>query len=87
MKITIAIDCTPAEARVFMGLPDVQPLQAEVMTEIQQRVMQTLAATDPQQLLKNWVPWEVPGAEMFQSLMRAASGAGSVSKNADPKSK
>ena len=87
MKITIEIDCTPAEARVLVGLPDVQPLQAEVMTEIQRRVMQALAATDPQQLFKNWVPWEVPGAELFQSLKRAASAAGSVSKNTDPKSK
>jgi hypothetical protein len=31
MKITIDIDCTPGEARAFLGLPDVAPLQAEVM--------------------------------------------------------
>src|SRR5262245_27750208 len=27
MKITINIDCTPAEAREMLGLPDLQPLQ------------------------------------------------------------
>ena len=83
MKITIEVDCTPAETRAFMGLPDVEPLQAEVMAEIQRRVMQALAMTDPQQLLKNWVPWGAQGLETFQSFMRAASGAGSASKDKD----
>ena len=74
MKITIEVDCTPAEARTFMGLPDVEPLQEEVMGEIQRRVMQALSLTDPQQLLKNWVPWSAQGMEAFQTFMRAASG-------------
>jgi hypothetical protein len=74
MKITIEVDCTPAEARTFMGLPDVEPLQAEVMAEIQRRAMQALAMTDPQQLLKNWVPWGAQGLETFQTFMRAATG-------------
>ena len=58
-----------------MGLPDVEPLQAEVMAEIQRRAMQALAMTDPQQLLKNWVPWGAQGLETFQNFMRAATGA------------
>jgi Family of unknown function (DUF6489) len=74
MKIRIELDCTPAEARASMGLPDVEPLQAEVMTEIQRRVMKALDMTDPQQLLKNWAPWGAQGIEAFQSFMRAASG-------------
>jgi hypothetical protein len=86
MKITIEVDCTPAEARAFMGLPDVEPLQAEVMGEIQRRAMQALAMTDPQQLLKNWVPWSAQGVEAFQSFMRAATGGGSRSDDA-PKPK
>jgi len=57
-----------------MGLPDVEPLQAEVMGEVQRRAMQALAMTDPQQLLKNWVPWSAQGMEAFQTFMRAAAG-------------
>ena len=87
MKITIEIDCSPAEARAFVGLPDVEPLQEEVMAEIQRRVMQALAVTDPQQLFKTWVPWEMPGMEMFQSMVRAAAGGGSVKPSVDPKSR
>jgi hypothetical protein len=86
MKITIEVDCTPAEARAFMGLPDVEPLQEEVMGEIQRRVMQALSMTDPQQLLKNWVPWSAQGMEAFQTFMRAATGSAtrSPSKDEDP---
>jgi len=58
-----------------MGLPDVEPLQAEVMAEIQRCAMQALAMTDPQQLLKNWVPWGAQGLETFQNFMRAATGS------------
>jgi hypothetical protein len=84
MKITIEVDCTPAEARAYMGLPDVEPLQAEVMGEIQRRAMQALAMTDPQQLLKNWVPWGAQGMEAFSNIMRAATGtAGSRSTTKD----
>ncbi len=83
MKITIEVDCTPAEARAFMGLPDVEPLQAEVMGEIQRRAMQALAMTDPQQLLKNWVPWGAQGLETFQNFMRAATSSRSSTKDDD----
>jgi hypothetical protein len=68
MKINIDIDCTPAEARAFMGLPDVAPLQAEVMAEMQQRMMKALAAMDPEALLKMWMP---SGAQSFEQMQRA----------------
>ena len=77
MKITIEVDCTPAEARTFMGLPDVEPLQDEVMGEIQRRVMQGLSMTDPQQLLRMWAPLGTQGFEALQGLVRAATGTGS----------
>src|SRR3546814_5754491 len=41
MKITVNVDCTPEEARRFLGLPDVQPLQEAVMRQMQERVMRS----------------------------------------------
>ena len=84
MKITIEVDCTPAEARAFMGLPDVEPLQEEVMGEIQRRVMNALSMTDPQQLLKNWVPWSQQGIETFNTFMRAATGGQRSARDDEP---
>ena len=37
MKITIDIDCTPQEARSFLGLPDVEPMQQALMKMVQEK--------------------------------------------------
>ena len=42
MKITVDVDCTPLEARQFMGLPDVEPMQKAAMAEIEKRMMAEL---------------------------------------------
>ena len=31
MKVTIEVDCTPVEARTFLGLPDVTPLNEHLV--------------------------------------------------------
>lgn len=61
MKINVDIDCTPEEARAFLGLPDVAPMQKAVMDEMQKRLMANLAAMEPEQLFKTWMSGGVPG--------------------------
>ena len=56
MKITIEADCTPEEARRFLGLPDVVPMQEAMMEKIQHRMANALDATTPEALLKLWLP-------------------------------
>ncbi len=78
MKISIDIDCTPEEARRFFGLPDVAPMQEAVMSEVQRRIMDNLAAMDAESLVKTWMPAGVQGWEQMQkafwSQMTGASG-------------
>ena len=38
MKVTVEIDCTPAEARQFFGLPNVEPMQAAMMTKLEKGI-------------------------------------------------
>ena len=38
MKVNIEMDMTPEEARAFMGLPDVAPMQKKMMDEMQARM-------------------------------------------------
>ena len=33
MKVTVEMDMTPQEARAFMGLPDVAPMQKNMLEE------------------------------------------------------
>ncbi|MBF0175450.1 MAG: hypothetical protein HQL63_01170 [Magnetococcales bacterium] len=47
MKINIQLDITPAEGRSFLGLPDVEPLQREVIEHMRGKVMASLDAFDP----------------------------------------
>ena len=54
MKVTIEVDCTPAEARQFFGLPDLQPLQAAVMGEMERRMMAEMNRFSADAMLKSW---------------------------------
>ncbi len=66
MKIHIDIDCTPEEARTFLGLPDVAPMQKAVVAEMQKQMLANLAAMDPEQLFKTWLPGGMQGWEQMQ---------------------
>jgi hypothetical protein len=68
MKVSIDIDCTPEEARIFFGLPDVQPMQDVMMKKIEERMVANLDAMAPEALLKNWLPAGVQGMEQLQTL-------------------
>ena len=56
MKVKIDIDCTPEEARAFFGLPDLGPLQREMMSQMQDRVVAAMASMDPEAVMKAWMP-------------------------------
>lgn len=66
MKLSIDIDCTPQEARAFLGLPDVEALQTEMMAEIQSQLRNHVAAMDPEALMKTWMPMGTKAFETFR---------------------
>ena len=53
MKMTIEIDCTPVEARSFMGLPDVTALNDKLVEEMQKRMESNINMLSPDELMKN----------------------------------
>ena len=54
MKIVVEIECTPEEARTFMGLPDVKPMQAAVMASLEQQAVRATESFSPESVLKLW---------------------------------
>jgi hypothetical protein len=76
MKITVEIDCTPQEARQLAGLPDIEPLQQEIMKQVKDRVMKAMSLSDPETLIKAWVPMTQTlgqqGIEAFQGIIKMA---------------
>ncbi|HJT06779.1 MAG TPA: DUF6489 family protein [Stellaceae bacterium] len=71
MKVTVNIDCTPEEARAFFGLPDVQPMQASLMKDLEDRLRKNIQAMDPETMLKTWLPATLKNIEQMQEMFLA----------------
>ena len=88
MKISIDIDCTPDEARRFLGLPDVAPVQQALMDEIQRRMVAGLETMEPDAHMKTWLPGMLEGGlqgmdqlqKMFWAQMNKAAGGAEPGK-------
>lgn len=74
MKVTIEVDCTPLEAREFMGLPDVQPMQAAMMDKLQEKMSASIDSFSPETIMQNWFDPRV--AERFQDMFANMAGLG-----------
>ena len=77
MKITINVDCTPEEARRYMGLPDVAPMQEAMLKEMQEQMMANLKAMQPAEMMQTWMPTSVESwldlQKQFWSQMMSVS--------------
>ena len=72
MKIKIDAECSPQEARAFLGLPDVRPLQERFMAEAEGRMKRAFDALDGEALLKMWMPSGAAAVEKMQQAFWAA---------------
>jgi hypothetical protein len=66
MKIKLDIECTAEEARRFLGLPDVQPMQEALLKQVQERISANINAMDAKAMIDAWLPAAVRGFEQFQ---------------------
>jgi hypothetical protein len=81
MKVKFDIECTPEEARQFLGLPNVQPMQDALMKEVENRMRENIRSLDPEVMLKTWLPATIQGWGEVQKLFWEQMGMG----QADPK--
>ncbi len=73
MKVTVEVECTPVEARTFLGLPDVTSLNDHMIAEMQKRMDANMAALAPDELMKTWMSFGMGAQEQFRKLMTAAA--------------
>ena len=76
MKVTIEIDCTPQEARVFLGQPDVEALNEMIMARMRERLEQNMDLMRPEELMKGWAAFGGQAQEQFRRFMEAAANPG-----------
>lgn len=84
MKLHIDIDLTPEEARAFLGLPDVGPMQERVLKEMEKRTTEAMKS-DPQSLMKAWIPFGGEQFEQFQRFMWDAANKAAGAKPSKPR--
>lgn len=87
MKVTVNVDCSPEEARKFLGLPDIAPMQDKIMQEIESRMQENIRNLDPETLAKTWLPATMQGwadlQKMFWNQMGAAGMGGGDARRED----
>jgi hypothetical protein len=76
MKLRIEVECTPEEARAFMGLPDVTPINDMLVREMGDRMEKNIQMMSPDTMMKSWMSVGTQAQDAFVKLMSAgAQGA------------
>jgi hypothetical protein len=80
MKFSIDIECTPAEARAFLGLPDVEGFQRDIVELIRSRTAEHLKTMGPEALMKTWMPMGIEAMNALQQAFTSSLGGAAASR-------
>ena len=73
MKVTINIDCTPQEARAYMGLPDFTPINEAMVEEMKTQMTANMAKLQPEEMFRSWMALGGQAQEQFMKMMTAGT--------------
>ena len=86
MKVTIEIDCSPEEARRFLGLPDLDKAHQATVEAMAARMRDAVGEFDVEALLKSWLPGGAKSLEELQkSFWTGFTGDGGAAKEGKAK--
>lgn len=75
MQFNVSVDCTPGEARAFLGLPDLTPLHEIYLSKMKEVAVDGLKPEDVERMFRLWSAGMTEGFEQWQRLFwQAASG-------------
>lgn len=69
MKVTMEVDCTPEEARRFLGLPDVSKANDVYVDNIAKAMQGVTSIEQLQGYIKQVAPMGEMGLKLFQQFM------------------
>jgi len=73
MKISFDIECTPIEARSFLGLPDLTELHAVYLSRMAMLMNEGASAADLETMIRGWFPDFAGGLEAWRQTMASLS--------------
>lgn len=74
MKVSVDIDCTPEEARRFMGLPDLTPVHEAYVEKMRALMGEGLTPDAMTEMMKSWGPMSEAGLDMWTQMFGQMSG-------------
>lgn len=80
MQVTVNVECTPEEARTFLGLPDVSPIHDKYIQSMLETMDGTVNMDQMENLFRSFSPMGDAGMRLFKQMMdlglSSASGGG-----------
>ena len=74
MKVTVDVDCTPEEARRFLGLPDLSSVHAAYLDKMEKAVSEGPSPEAFADMIKAWGPMSEAGMGMWRQMLDQMSG-------------
>lgn len=74
MKVTVDVDCTPEEARRFLGLPDLTPVHQAYVDRMTKLAAEGISGDQVAELMKNWGPMSETGFAMWRQALEKLGG-------------
>ena len=75
MKFTVNVECSPEEARRFMGLPDVTPINDKLVEEMGKRMEANLKMMSGGDMMSSWMSVGTQAQDAFVKLMTSGVAA------------
>ncbi|SDC33882.1 hypothetical protein SAMN05444678_102350 [Sphingomonas sp. YR710] len=68
MKVTVDVDCTPEEARRFMGLPDMSSVHEAYTDKMKSVINDGITPDMLETMMRNWMPMGEAGMNVWRTL-------------------
>jgi hypothetical protein len=74
MKVSVDVDCTPEEARRFLGLPDLTPVHEAYVDKMKSAIADGPTPEMFGEMMKAWGPMNEAGMAMWQQMFGQMGG-------------
>jgi hypothetical protein len=75
MKITMNVECTPEEARRFMGLPDMAPIHDLYLDKLRETMTEGLTPETIDRMIRTWTPMGEVGMNAWRQMIDQMTGS------------
>lgn len=75
MKVNVEVECTPEEARRFLGLPDLTAVHEKYVATMMETMAKGISPDSAEAMIRSWAPMGEAGLRMWQQMFERMGGA------------